>query len=91
MRGDWVDVIRRRVHAGFGRFGKCCGHRGRLISGVRASLDASDFGGCHAFGGPDVARHRHDPRALGLRAPGEYPPDGEFRGDGELHGARHLR
>ena len=87
----WVAFIQRCISAGFGNG---FGHRSRLIASVRTPLDvgASDFAGGHAFGGQDVARSRHDPSAAqGLCAPGEYPPDGEFRVDRRLHGARDLR
>jgi hypothetical protein len=91
MRGDWVDTIHRCVRAGFGRFGWGCGHRSQFGSGVRACLDASDFGARHASGGHEDSCDRHDPGALhGLRA-GESPADGECRGDRQLHGALDPR
>jgi len=69
MRGVWIDAIHRCVRPGFANG---FGHRSRLIPGVRACLDTSDFGGRHACGRHAVAHYRQDPRALhGLRAPHE--------------------
>jgi hypothetical protein len=92
MRRDWVDFVHRWVRVGFGWFGSGFGHRNRLISGLRASLDASDFGGRYASGCHEVVRYRHAPCTLhDLRESRQFPHAREFRGDSELHGARHLR
>ena len=89
MREDRVDFVRRCVRVGFGWFGSGSGHRERLIPGVRASLDTSDFGGRYASGCHEVVRYHYAPCTPGdLREPRHA---GEFRRDSELHGARHLR
>ena len=91
------DFVHRCVRVRFGCFGSGFGHRNRLIPGLRASLDArdfgaSDFGGRYASGCHEVVRYRHAPRTSHqLREPHELPRTHEFRGDSELHGARHLR
>ena len=89
MRGDRVDFVHRRVRVGFGWFGGGFGHRNRLIPGVRASLDASDFGGRYASGCHKLVRYRHVPCTLhDRREPRQFP---HARWASELHGARHLR
>jgi len=88
MRGDRVDVVCRCVRVGFGCFDSGFGHRDRLSTGVRACLDASDFGGRYASGCDEVVRYHRastpDDLCQLLHAR-------EFQGDRELHGARHLR
>ena len=98
MRGDRDDFVHGRVRACFGRFGSGFGYRSRLIPGVRASLDASDFAVRHASGCLKALRYRHAfrlPDGLraphGLRAPDEFPHAREFRRGRKLHGARHPR
>jgi hypothetical protein len=97
MRGDRADLVHGCVRVGPGWFGNSYGHRRRLNAGVRACLnagvraclDSGDFGRRYPSGCHEVVRYQHAACTPdGLR---QLPHAREFRGDCELHGARHLR